>query len=347
MTMRETTRAAAVAALLLGAAACGGKPRVLDVYVWSDYLDPDLNAAFEREFGCTVVESHFSSNEELRAKLQGGAAGYDLVCPTDYAVVQLVKDGLLQPLRPENLPNLKNLAEDFRRPAYDPEARYAVPFRWGVTGIAYDPKKVDPAPTTWADLFDPAKAERLRGRMTMLDDQREVVGAALLSLGFSPNTHDASQIAAARERLRALKPLIAALDSDDPGSKLAQGESLAGHMWSGQAANAQASNPDVVFFVPKEGAFRYVDNWAVPKGAADADLAEKFIDYLHRPEVAAKLVNGSLYASCNAAADPGIEPSIRKGAAYSDGGGAPLLWVEDVGEAAALYAEAWTDLQTE
>lgn len=347
MSSRVRRTVAWAAPALLAAAACGGGKPTLDVYVWTEYLDPELNAAFEREFGCEVVESHFSSNEELRAKLQAGSRDYDLVCPTDYAVEQLVKDGLLEPLRKENILGLANLAERFRAPEHDRELRHSVPFRWGVTGIAYDARKVDPAPTSWADLFDPEKAARFGGRMTMLDDAREVVGAALLSLGHSPNTRDASQIAAARARLLTLKPSIAAFDSDDPSSKLAQGETLIAQTWSGQAANAQAANEGVAFVVPREGAFRYVDCWAIPAGAADRDLAEEFIGYLLRPEVAAKLVNASLYASCNAAAEASIDPAILKGAAYSDGGGATLFRVEDVGDAAARYAEAWRDLQTE
>jgi len=343
--VRFSAYAAAAATLL--SAACGAEPPVLDVYVWTDYLDPETNAAFEREFGCRVVESHFNSNEELRAKLAAGAQDYDLVCPSDYALSQFAKDGLLLPLRHENLPNLKNLAEPFRSPPYDPGLRHAAPFRWGVTGIAYDSKKADPAPASWADLLDPARASRFAGRISMLDDAREVLAATLLSLGSSANSREPAQIAAARERLLALKPSIAAFDSDDPGTKLAQGETVIGQMWSGQAANAQAENAGIVFLVPKEGAFRYVDNWAVPKGARDRDLAEKFIDYLMRPEVAAKLVNASRYASCNAAADPAIDPSILQGTAYSDGGGAPLFWVEDLGDAGALYADAWRALQTE
>ena len=344
--VRFVPLAAAAAALLAG---CGGAPDtpVLDVYVWTDYLDAETNAAFEREFGCRVVESHFNSNEELRAKLAAGAQEYDLVCPSDYALSQFAKDGLLIPLRHENLPNLKNLARAFQRPPYDPQLIHGAPFRWGVTGIAYDAKLPGPAPTSWADLLDPANAARFAGRMSLLDDGREVMAATLLSLGFSANSREPGQIAAARERLLALKPSIAAFDSDDPGTKLAQGETLIGQMWSGQAANAQAENPAVVFFVPKEGAFLYVDNWAVPKGARDRDLAEKFIDYLMRPEVAAKLVNASRYASCNEAAKASIDPSILQGTAYSDGGGSRLYWVEDLGDAGELYAEAWRALQAE
>lgn len=337
-----------LAAFALGAAACGGgdKP-TLDVYIWSGYLDPELVAAFEREENCTVVESNYATNEELRAKLQGGATGYDLVCPTDYAVVQLVQDGLLLPIRAENVPNRKHLGPAFRRPAYDPELTHSVPFQWGVTGIAYDTKAVTPPPTSWSDLFDPAKAQRFAGRMSFLADPREVMGGALLSLGHSPNTRVAAEIAAARERCLALKPLIAAFDSDDPGAALVQGQTLVAQGWSGTFANAQKDDPDIGFLVPKEGAFRYVDNWAVPKGAADRDLAERFIDYMLRPEVAAALVNARLYASCNETAKASIDPSIVAGTAYTDGAGAPLHWVEDVGEAAELYAEAWRDLRTE
>jgi spermidine/putrescine transport system substrate-binding protein len=334
---------AAVAAL----AACSPGPRVLDVYVWSGYLDPGVVTDFEREAGCTVVESNYDSNEELRAKLQAGAQGWDLVCPTDYAVVQLAGDGLLAQLRHENLPNLRNLGERFRRPAWDPDLRWSVPFQWGVTGIGYDPTKADPPPTSWADLFDPARAETRKGRFTLLRDGREVMGAALLSLGFSPNSRDRAQVAAARERCLRLKPFVLAFDSDDPAATLAQGQTVMAQGWSGNFANAAAESPNVAFVVPKEGALAYVDNWAVPKGAADQDLAERFVDFLLRADVAARLVERRLYASCNEAANGRLPAEIRGGMAYADGGGVPLHRVEDVGDLAQLYADAWRDLQTE
>jgi spermidine/putrescine transport system substrate-binding protein len=174
-----------------------------------------------------------------------------------------------------------------------------------------------------------------------------VLGAALLALGHSPNSRDAKEIAAAKDLVLAVKKNVAKFDSDDPATSLSQGETVMAQGWSGMFANGQRDDPDVAFVVPSEGAFQYVDNWSIPKGARDAALAHQFIDYLLRPEVAAKLVNGNLYASVNETAKATIDPKIVAGIAYSDGGGAKLFWVEDVGPAGDLYTEAWRDLKAE
>lgn len=334
------------AALALLASACGGAPRELHVFVWANYLDPEVTAEFEREAGVKVVESNFSSNEEMRAKLQAGGGGYDLVCPSDYTVVQLVGDGLLLPIDAAHVPNLKHLAPRFRKPAYDPEHKHSVPFQWGVTGIGYDATRVATPPRTWKEFFDAAKAGTY-GRVSLLDDMREVLGAALLAQGHSPNSKDAAEIAAARDLVKSVGANVEKFDSDDPGTPVAQGQLALAQGWSGMFANGHRDDARVGFVVPSEGAFTYVDNWAIPKGAHDQEMAERFIDFCLRPEVAAKLVAKKLYASTNGDADALIGPEILHGFAYADGGGARLWWVEDAGAAGDAYSEAWTDIRAE
>ena len=332
--------------LALAAACGGGGAKELQVFTWSDYLDPDVVAEFERETGAKVVESNFSSNEEMRAKLQAGGGGYDLVCPTDYAVTQLVQDGLLQRIDAAQVPNRKHLGARFKSPAYDPDGAWSVPFRWGVTGIGWDAGKVADPPKSWRAFFA-AAAEGKLGKVSLLDDQREVLGAALLALGKSPNSRDPQDIAAAKALVAAAKPNVAKFDSDDPATSLAQGETVLAQGWSGQFANGHRDDPRVSFVVPSEGALTYVDNWSIPKGAPHPELAHAFLNFLLRPEVAAKLVNGNLYASVNETAKASIDPEIVAGIAYSDGGGVKLWWVEDVGPAGDLYADAWRDLKAE
>lgn len=333
--------------LLACAAACGGGgAKELHVFTWSAYLDPAVVAEFEKETGAKVVESNFSSNEEMRAKLQAGGGGYDLVCPTDYAVVQLVQDGLLQRIDLAKVPNRKHLSPQFRSPAYDPDGTWSVPFRWGVTGIGWHADRVKDPPKSWREFFAAAADGKL-GKVSLLDDQREVLGAALLALGRSPNSRDPKDVADAKALVAAAKPNVAKFDSDDPATSLVQGEMALAQGWSGQFANGRRDDPAVSFVVPSEGAFTYVDNWSVPKGAPHPDLAHAFLDFLLRPDVAAKLVNGNLYASVNEAAKASIDPGIVAGIAYADGAGAKLWWVEDLGPAGDLYAEAWRDLKAE
>ncbi len=359
--MKLIRTAVTLLSLVVAGAACGGDPagtagggaaagKKLHIFTWSDYLAPEIKADFEKEFGCTVIESNFENNEELRAKLQVSNEGYDLVCPSDYAVTTLVKDGLLLEIDHARVPNLKHLGAAFANPSYDPGLKHSVPFQWGVTGIGFSKNATAAAgaPASWADFFDPAKITAWKGRVSCLDDAREVLGAALLALGHSPNTRDPAQIAAARDRVIAMKAQIANFDSSDFQTSLSTGQTVAAQGWNGQFAGAAAENADLAFVVPKEGAFRYVDNWAIPKGAREKALAETFIDYLLRPEVAAKLVNLKRYASPNEAAKKLIDPAILSGMSYSEGDASKLHWVEALpDDVAKLYADAWTAIKGE
>jgi spermidine/putrescine transport system substrate-binding protein len=215
-----------------------------------------------------------------------------------------------------------------------------------VTGIAWRSSKVPSPPKSWREFFDLAKDGRL-GKVSLLDDQREVLGAALLALGRSPNSRDAGEIAAARDLVKAAKANVAKFDSDDPATSLTQGETVLAQGWSGMFANGRMEDPEITFTVPSEGAFQYVDNWSIPKSAPDPDLAHAFIDFLMRPEIAAKLVNLKLYASVVETAKASIAPEILAGYAYADGAGVKLWWVEDAGPAGDAYAEAWRDLKSE
>lgn len=342
-------------ALVLGLAACGPgdetpgaapkAERTLHVLVWSDYLVPELVAAFEKEAGCRVAETNFGNNEELRAKLLAGGSGFDVVCPSDYMVAQLAKDGVLAPVDAAKVPNLKNLSPRFDGKPYDPGHRWSVPYQWGVTGIAWRKSAVPEAPRSWKDLFDDAKLAAWKGRISMLNDGREVAAAALLARGRSPNSKDEKEIAEAAADLLRQHASLAKYDSDLFGDSLVAKETVVAQGWSGTIANAQAEDPDIGFVVPDEGALTYVDNWAVPKDAKEKDLAFAFMDYLLRPDVAAKAANARRYASVNEAARPMIDPEILAGTAYADGGGRPLFWVEDAGPAGDAYKRLWSELK--
>jgi spermidine/putrescine transport system substrate-binding protein len=341
--------------VLSGLAACGPAEtksadapkgeRTFHVLVWSDYLVPDLVAEFEKEFHCAVAETNFGNNEELRAKLLAGGSEFDVVCPSDYAVAQLAKDGVLAPIDAAKVPNLKNLSSRFDGKPYDPGHRWSVPYQWGVTGIAWRKSAVPDAPRSWKDLFDDAKLAAWKGRVSMLNDGREVAAAALLARGRSPNSRDEKEIAEAGADLRRQREFVAKYDSDLFGDSLVAKETVIAQGWSGTIANAQKEDPDIAFVVPDEGALTYVDNWAVPKDARQKDLAFAFIDFLLRPDVAAKAANERRYASVNEAAKPMIDPEILAGTAYDDGHGKRLYWVEDAGPAGDAYKRLWSDLK--
>jgi spermidine/putrescine transport system substrate-binding protein len=318
--------------------------KTLYFYNWDNYIDPAILKDFEKEFGVRVIEDKFASNEELLAKLQTGVAGYDVATPSDYAVRIMARQGLLAALDHRNLPNLKHLAARFRNPAYDPKLQHSVPYLWGTTGIGYSRKAVGAnVPTGWDDVFSPGKLKKHRGRVSMLNDMREAIGAALIYRGFSPNTTDPKQLEAARAVLFAQKPYLAKYDSEAYRDSLAAGETTLAHGWSGELFAAQKTNPDIGYVAPREGTFLFVDNLVIPKSSKNAHTAEVFINYLLRPDVAARNSAFLRYPTPNEAAQKLIDPKLE-GANYRLPA-VTLYALEDLGEAGRLYEKLWTELK--
>ena len=321
------------------------KTPMLRIFIWEEYINPEVYRLFEREFGARVLEDNYGSNEDMRAKLQAGGAVYDLVVPSDYMVTLLKQDGLLLPIDLSHIPNLQYLAARFRNPPYDPDHRYSVPYQWGITGIGYNKSQVIPPPTRWADLFEPAWAEPYKNRISMLNDMREVIAAALLALGRSPETTDPQHLAQAQALLLRQKPFLAKYDSESFEDSLASGETVLAQGWSGEIAVAQTQNPDIDFVVPGEGTLVFVDNWAIPKGARQKALAEDFMNFVLRPEISAMIVNHARYASVNDAARAFIKPDILDGPSYYWPEGTKLWWLHDFNDAGRLYERVWLELK--
>jgi spermidine/putrescine transport system substrate-binding protein len=336
-----------LAALVVGAvvAISFDTTKILRIFIWEDYIDPEVYRLFEREFGVKVIEENYASNEDMRAKLQAGGVLYDLVVPSDYMVTLLRRDGLLLELDLRRIPNLTNIATRFRDPPYDPGHRYSVPYQWGITGIGYNKSQVVPPPTGWGDLFQSARIERYKNRISMLNDMREVVGAALIALGYSPESTDPQQLAQAQELLQRQKPFLAKYDSESFKDSLASGETVLAQGWSGDIAMAQTQNPEIGFAIPQEGTFIFVDNWAIPKGTRQKELAEAFINFVLRPEISAMIVNHVRYASVNEAAPPLIKAEILNGLSYQVPEGTKLWWLADLGPANGLYERVWLELK--
>jgi spermidine/putrescine transport system substrate-binding protein len=321
------------------------KTPMLRIFIWEEYIDPEVYRLFEREFGAKVLEDNYGSNEDMRAKLQAGGAVYDLVVPSDYMVTLLRKDDLLLPIDLSRIPNLRYLAARFRDPPYDPGHRYSVPYQWGITGIGYNKSQVIPPPTRWADLFEPAWIEPYKNRISMLNDMREVIAAALLALGHSPETTNPQHLAQAQALLLRQKPFLAKYDSESFEDSLASGETVLAQGWSGEIAVAQTQNPDIDFIVPDEGTLGFVDNWAIPKGARQKALAEDFMNFVLRPEISAMIVNHARYASVNEAARAFIKPDILNGPSYYWPEDAKLWWLHDFNDAGRLYERVWLELK--
>lgn len=295
---------------LLGAAGLAGcarkRPR-LNVYNWSNYVAPDTVANFEREFGVEVRYATYESNEEMLAKVLGGNSGWDVVFPTHNRILPMREYGLLAPLNHAWLPNLANLEPRFQAPPWDPHLEVCVPYMWGATGIAYN-RSVAPAPAAWADLW----STRLKGRMTMLDDPEEVVGACLLKLRLSYNSTAPPDLRRAEREAIAQKPLLRAYLNAEFRDQLVAGDVLVAHSWATTAQQAIDAAPQLAFAYPAEGFPLYGDNAVVLRESGRAELAHKFIDYLLRPPVAAAIVETSRTATANGAAQALLPESLRR-----------------------------------
>ncbi len=349
-----------VLVIALIVAGCGGAAppeeeteKVLNFYNWSEYIEPEIFALFEEETGIKVVEDTFGSNEDLLAKLQGGATGYDVIVPSDYMVATMVELGMLAELDHGRLENFGNLDPTFTDPPYDPGLAHCVPYFWGTTGIGFNWNDWDEEPASWEYLFSPENAAQFEGRISMLDDMREALGAALIYLDYSPNTTNEAELEEAKNLILAIKPYIAAFDSDTYEDNMVTGDISLVHGWSGDVFTAQVEDENIDYIIPDEGAVMWTDNLCITADAAAdpgrLELAYQWIDFLNRPDIAAMNTNFVWYASPNAAAEDMIDPEILGYEAIypSEEVFAKLHWLENVGEATELYSRIWTEISTE
>lgn len=336
---------------ILALSACGGSSgeqelaEELHIYNWSEYIDPEVYDAFEAEYGVKIIEDTFSSNEELLAKLQAGAAGYDLIVPSDYMVEIMIEEGLLAEINHDNIPNIANLSDLFKSPPYDPDLAYCVPYQWGTTGIGYNSDEVEP--DSWSWIFDPEIASQYAGKITMLNDSRESIGAALKYLGYSLNSTNDAELEEAKQLLIDIKPYLFSYDSDQFEDLIAADEVVYGHGWSGDYFAAAEEDERIWYIIPAEGGVVWADNLCIPKTSKAAYTAEVFINYILQPEVAAQITNFTWFGSPVEAANEFIDPEILEEPAIypPDDVMAKLEWIQDVGEATPIYERIWTEVK--
>jgi spermidine/putrescine transport system substrate-binding protein len=329
----------------------------LSVYNWADYIDPVVLEEFKAEYGVDVVVDVYDNNEDMIAKVRTGNSGYDIAVPSDYAVDIMIKDKLLASLDKAMLPNFKNLKPANLGLYYDPDNSYSIPYNEGLTGIAYVKSKFPTAPDSWSIFFDPAQAEAIAGQFTMLDDEREVPGAALRYIGASLNDTNTDNLKKVQDILIAQKPFVAAYDSSSVARKLASGEIVAGHIYNNVAMQARLGlsgefpgNPDVGFYIPKEGATIWQDNLVILADSANTYTAHVFIDFLNRPDIAAKNTSYLLGITPNAEAEKLLPAEMQE--LYKEGF-APdaemlkrLEWIVR-NDATAAFTDLWTAVKGE
>ena len=337
--------------LLLVFISCGGKEakeekkqKQFNLYIWSAYITDETVKKFENQTGIQVRYDTYDSNEALLEKLQSGVTEYDLVVPSDYMARILIHQGLLQELDHSKLPGFTNLSSRFRNLPFDKGNKHTIPFLWGTTGIGYNKTKVTEPVDSWAILWNP----KYKDRISLLDDPREVFGAALKWKGHSINSKNPRELEEARDLLIRMKPLVKTFTSGSFDEVLLSGDVWLAHGWSGQLAKAVDQNKDLAYVVPKEGSTIWVDNMAVPKGAKHLEEAYAFMNFCLTPEVAAEITNLSGYPSPNEAANKFIKPEILKDPArYPDEKTlASCEFLEDLGETSTLLDRYWTEIKS-
>ncbi len=307
--MRRRSFLAAAAA----ATACTRDPRPrLNVFNWSDYIAPEVIPNFEREFGVKVRYGVYEVTEEMVARIWSGNSGWDVVFPSNAFVEPLRHAGLLAPLDHARLPGLRNLEPTFQSPQWDPALEWCVPYMWGATGIVYQ-RSLHPAPRAWRDLW----AAPLAGRMTMLDDPAEVLGACLKKLGFSVSATSPDELSAARQEAVRQKAVLRAYLNAEVRDQLIAGDVLAAQAWRLTAQQAIDAAPDRLEFVfPEEGFPIYADCACILKESKRRELAHEFLNYLLRPEVAASTAVAMKTSTCNGAARPLLPAAVRDSPIY-------------------------------
>ncbi len=323
------------------------KPSEVTLYNWTDYLDPAIKKDFEKAQGIKVKEVFFASNEEMLAKVRAGAVGYDVIVPSDYMVSIMMKSGLLEPLDLAFIPNYELIDASFKNPAYDdPEEnnglQYSVPYFYGQSGYVRRTDKITEELTDWPPLFDPAN----KGKINMLDDERECLGASLKSLGYSVNTTSQEELDAATTKLVEQKPLVRVYDSTNMKRAIVQGQPLV-HCWDGDALMAiDALGGDdeakalVDFVRPIEGFIMWTDNLVVPAGNNSRYGAHLWVDYLLDPKVMGKNASWVWYLAPSTASQE-FTDEFALSLMPTEEEQARTEIILDVGEFATQYSEAW------
>ncbi len=344
-------------AMLLAAGAAQAED-VLHIYNWNNYIAPETVKRFEADCKCKVVQDYYGAMEEMLAKLSAGAKGYDIVVPTGFAIPPLAKQNLVQPLDKTRLANLKNVDAGFMNGPFDQGNQFSVPYAFTTTLVGYNDAKIKELgldPTSWAILFDPAILAKIKGKVTVLDDSRELFAAALMYNGFSANSTKPEEWAKARETLIKAKPYWAAFNTQSYIKELTLGNIWVAHGYSSDMFQANldaraAKRPfGVSYTLQKEGNTLSLDSMMVMKAAPRPDLAHKFINFMLDGKNSAELTNMIGSGNPNKAAGQFVKPEIKKISAVfpDDAAKKKLVQLNDLqGKPLRELNKLWTQVKT-
>lgn len=333
-----------ISAISLAIIGCNDKP-ILNVYNWGDYIDPDVIKDFEEEFNVKVNYNTFATNEDMYVSIAKGGTSYDVAFPSDYMIERMISEGLLAEINKDNIPNIKYIGEEYLDLDFDPGNKYSVPYMWGTFGILYNKTMVDDVVDSWDILWN----EKYAGQILMLDSQRDSIGVSLKRLGYSMNTRDLNELEEAKNELIKQKPLVYAYVGDDVKQLMVAEEAALAVVWSGDAVAMMWENENLEYVYPKEGTNIWFDNMVIPKNAKNKELAEQFINFLNRPDIAARNVQYIGYSTANVAAQELLPEEIRNSqVAYPSKEILKNTEIfRDMKDMLNVYDELWLEVKTE
>ncbi|MCX6857221.1 MAG: spermidine/putrescine ABC transporter substrate-binding protein [Verrucomicrobia bacterium] len=325
--------------LLFACAATLNARETLHIFTWADYVSPRCIESFEEKHDCRVVIDTFDSNESLYAKLKAGATGYDVLFPTSYMIQVMNQEGMLYPLDHSKLPNLKNIDSAVLDKVMDKNMAQSVPYTLAYGVIAYRKDKITTPKPSWGLFENPVAAQR----MTLFDDMRETIGAALKSLGYSINTRNDNELAAAQAVLLRWKKNAAKFDNEGYKSGLDSGEFILVHGYSGDLFQVAQENDKIGILIPEEGVTMGCDEMVIPKSAPQKELAHAFINHLLDAEIAAENMQWMGYLCPNTEALKKVSPEFLQNPAVSipEAIRAKSEVIQDLGPDLAKYSKVW------
>lgn len=328
-------------------AGCGSNQVVLNVFNWGDYINKELIDKFTKETGIKINYELFDTNETMLAKFETGGTEYDVIFPSDYIVEELISKDLLLELDFNNIPNFKYIDDRFKNLAFDPENKYSVPYFWGTLGILYNTDMVKEEIDSTRVLFD----EKYAGQIIMLDSMRDTIGITLQMLGYSTNSTNPAEINEAKELLIKQKPLVNGYYVDEAMDMMINGDAAIALNWSGAAMEIYWQEVEnIKYVIPKEGTNMWVDSMVIPKTCRHKKEAEMFINFLLDPDNGFANTEYVGYSSPNSEVIKRMSeqyPEVMEMDAFipSDEALEKCEVIKNIGEAKALYNQAWLEIQ--
>jgi spermidine/putrescine transport system substrate-binding protein len=324
---------------------CGNKKPTINVYNWGDYIDPSVIKDFEEEFNVKVNYNTFATNEDMYVSIKKGGTSYDVAFPSDYMIERMINEDLLEKINKDNIPNLDNIEDRFLDLEFDPNNDYSVPYMWGTFGIIYNKNMVSEEVDSWDILWD----EKYKDQILMLDSQRDSIAIALKKLGYSMNSRNIDELEKAKEELIKQKPLVYAYVGDEVKDMMIGEEAALAVVWSGDAVAMIRENDNLEYVIPKEGTNLWFDNMVIPKNSKNKELAEQFINFMNRPEMAARNTDYIGYSTPNYKAMELLpEDIINSKVAYpTDEEMGDVEIFKDPKDIIKVYDEIWLEIKAQ